>query len=379
MKKKYYIALYLLGINNETLILIINNLNESDLKQLFNGNQIEISYKYNIDLNKYENILCDKKLLNKKLLQAEEILKKNKELNIKTITFNQKYYPHRLKEIEDPPAIIYIKGRNILKCDDKSIACIGTRNPTKYGINAINSIVTNLVKEKFTIISGLAYGVDYLSHRKCVELGGRTIAVVAHGLDIIYPKEHKSLENEIIKLGGTIISEYPVGTKVEKFRFVRRNRLVSALSHGVLMIEAKEKSGTRHTVDFAIKQNKKIFTPRYNRLSLESGLNKFIIDTKIGTSLNGTNDYVKILSLLNYKLINNKKLLNTIKSNKINSLLNLKSCTFNLNDIKEFDGKTAFNINKSDYIKFKNILKENNINIKEFFNGVIHNIINNSE
>ncbi|HFE9685158.1 TPA: DNA-processing protein DprA [Clostridium perfringens] len=380
--KKYYIALQLIGISNDILIKIIELLSEKELKDLFeNKNILELEFKYNIHMNNYIEKLSDKNFLMKILSDAESVLEKNKLLGIRTIIFTSKYYPKRLKLIKNPPAIIYIKGRNILKSDEKSIACIGTRNPTSYGINVTKSIVTNLTKEKFTIISGLAYGVDKISHEISLKENGRTIAVLAHGLDIMYPKEHYELSKSILENGGTLISEYPVGTKADKFRFVQRNRIVSGLSAGILMIEAKEKSGTRHTVEFAIEQSKKIFVPVFNKFSFESGLNIELLKNKIAIPIQGDDDYIRILYELGYDLKYDKRMINNLKNKKINLLLNdsFKNVNININDLKEFDSKLGVSINKDIYIRFKTILKDRDITVKDFFNSIILGIVNEEE
>ncbi|MBP1889882.1 DNA processing protein [Clostridium moniliforme] len=377
--KKYYIALQLMGISNDIIIKIMEVLSYKQLVNIFdNGNILEIEFKYNIHLGKYIQKFDDKIFLKNALNKAENIIKKNKVLGIKTIIFISKNYPRRLKLIKNPPAILYIKGRNILKEDDKSIACIGTRNPTNYGIKTTKSVISNLVREKFTIISGLAYGIDSISHESCLNNNGRTIAVLAHGLDIIYPKDHTKLAEEIVQSGGTLISEYPVGTKVDKFRFVHRNRIVSGLAAGVLMIEAKEKSGTRYTIDFAIEQNKKIFVPVFNKFSFESGLNLELLNSKKAIAINGDDDYVKILKQLDYKLKYDKRLINKLKSKQINLLINelLKETNIDVNEFKENDGKVSFDVNKETYSMFKQILKEEDITIKQFFNSIILGVLN---
>ncbi|MDU4418320.1 MAG: DNA-processing protein DprA [Clostridium perfringens] len=380
--KKYYIALQLIGISNDILIKIIELLSEKELKDLFeNKNILELEFKYNIHMNNYIEKLSNKNFLMKILSDAESVLEKNKLLGIRTIIFTSKYYPKRLKLIKNPPAIIYIKGRNILKSDEKSIACIGTRNPTSYGINVTKSIVTNLTKEKFTIISGLAYGVDKISHEISLKENGRTIAVLAHGLDIMYPKEHYELSKSILENGGTLISEYPVGTKADKFRFVQRNRIVSGLSAGILMVEAKEKSGTRHTVEFAIEQSKKIFVPVFNKFSFESGLNIELLKNKIAIPIQGDDDYIRILYELGYDLKYDKRMINNLKNKKINLLLNdsFKNVNININDLKEFDSKLGVSINKDIYIRFKTILKDRDITVKDFLNSIILGIVNEEE
>ncbi|WP_054198845.1 DNA-processing protein DprA [Clostridium baratii] len=377
MNNKYYIALQLMGINNNIIIEIMKCFNKNELKKLFEGDILELSFKYNIRIDKYIEKFNDKLYINKIIKRSEDVIRKNKELKIKTILYTSKQYPDRLKIIKDPPAIIYLKGRNILKHDLKSVACIGTRTPTTFGVNAIKSIVKNLVNEQFTIISGLAEGVDELVHKICLENNGRTIAVLAHGLDIIYPKKNEGLANHILEKGGTLLSEFPVGTKIEKFMFVNRNRIVSALSKGVVMIEAKQKSGTRHTVNFAIEQNKPIFCPVFTSFSIYSGLNLELIKEKKATTINGNDDYVKIISELGYKIKYDKKAICKIKKNSMNELLNNKIIFEEkdlLNEI-DLDKFATFKTEKDKYLKFKSILKDKDLTLKEFFNLIIDKVI----
>lgn len=378
MGKQYYIALYLLGIKNDILINIMKVLPVKELRKLFTGNMIELEYKYNLGLLKYSNIFENNELVTRQIENANLVLNKNKELKIRTILYMDKLYPNSLKEIDNAPAIIYIKGKNILKEDLKSVACIGTRNPTTAGIEATKSLVFNLVREKFTIISGLALGIDEISHQTCLNNNGRTIAVLAHGLDTIYPKSHKELAQMIIKNGGTLVSEYPVETKADKFRFVDRNRIISGLASGVVMIEAKEKSGTKHTVNFAIQQRKPIFFPTYNSEILENGLNFKLLNTVEAIPINVKSDYVEILKKLGYKLKYDNILIEKLKNKSLNRVISPLT-----NEIKKIridssiknDSRTGFDVNKDIYSKFKKILKDNDITLKEFFNAVINNIV----
>ncbi|MDU5494070.1 MAG: DNA-processing protein DprA [Clostridium perfringens] len=377
MNKKYYVGLQLSGLDNKTIIRLISELKDDDFKRIFKGDLLELEFKYNIHIDKNKSKFYDKEYLNKLLKEAENVLNESKRLGIKIIPYISSYYPKILKNIENPPAIIYLKGKNIIKADEKSIACVGTRNPSEFGINVIKSIVTNLSNEKFTIISGLADGVDKLAHETCLNSGGRTIAVLAHGLDIIYPKSNEALADKILKSNGTLISEYPVGTKIEKFRFVHRNRIVSGLSKGVLMIEAKEKSGTRHTVDFAINQNKTIFCPDFGGYSENASLNFKLVNEKIAFPIKNYEDYIKIVKKLGYKLKHDKNMIKTIKNKNMNNLI--ESCekhNIKLNDLIIERSKTGFTVDKKVYFEFKKILADNDLTIKEFFNALILGIVN---
>lgn len=191
-------------------------------------------------------------------MQNLEEQKYMKENNIEIITINDKEYPELLKQIYDPPKRLYVKGnKNIL--NNNSIAIIGAREATEYGKNAAKYFAYNLAKEGINIVSGLAKGIDSYAHIGAICSNEKTIAVVGTGLDIVYPKENKYLEEKIIKTSGAIISEYPLGTPPQKRNFPERNRIISGLSKGVIVVEAKEKSGTLITVDFALEQGRDVY------------------------------------------------------------------------------------------------------------------------
>ena len=209
----------------------------------------------------------------------EEILnyhiKYMKENNIKIININEREYPQALKEIYDPPISLYVKG-NIEKLNNKNIGIVGCRECTTYGKKSAENFPNNLSKQNINIVSGLAKGIDSYAHLGSLNTGN-TIAVLGNGLDIIYPKENLELANEIIKRGGTIISEYPCGTKPDKMKFPARNRIISGISSGIIVIEAKEKSGTLITVDFALEQGRDVFVVPGNINSINSvGTNDLI-------------------------------------------------------------------------------------------------------
>lgn len=378
MNKKYYIGLQLLGVDNITIIKIMENLDIEDLKSLFKGNLLQIEFKYNIHFDKNKSKFEDLDYLKNILNRSEYILNKNKEFKIRTILYNNKYYPKRLKDIENPPAILYLKGRNITKKDEKSLACIGTRKPTQLAVSTTKSIVKNLSDEKFTIISGLADGIDTISHETSLDNNGRTIAVLAHGLDIIYPNKNHELANRILANGGTLISEYPIGSRIEKYKFVHRNRIVSALSNGILMVEAKIQSGTKHTIDFAIQQNKKIFTPVFNKFSSESELNIELLKSNKAIPIKGDNDYIRIPYTLNYRPVKDKNLFNNLKTYEINKVLSNINLGLNSLCVENLDIKKSFATNKNDYEKLKKILKSKNISVTEFFNSIIQGTIKNN-
>ena len=199
-----------------------------------------------------------------------------KKHNIEIITIYDKHYPEKLKQIYDKPIVLYVKGnKKILNAF--SLAIIGCRENSKYGEIATKKLSYELAKKGIVTISGLARGIDSISHSAILQAKGKTIAVIGSGIDNIYPKENIELANEIIKNGGAIVSEYIVGTKAEKMHFPARNRIISGMSDGVIVIEAKKKSGTMITVDFALEQGKDVFALPGNITSINSeGTNELI-------------------------------------------------------------------------------------------------------
>ena len=206
------------------------------------------------------------------------------ESKIKTITIDNENYPILLKQIYDPPKVLYVQG-NVEILNNPSIAIVGCRDNTEYGKKAATYFSYNLAKQNINIISGLAKGIDSFAHIGALQAEGKTIAVVGNGLDTVYPKENEDLVKRIINQGGAIISEYPIGTKPEKEHFPARNRIISGLSKAIIVVEAKEKSGSLITVDFAIEQGKDVFAVPGNINSLNSvGTNKLIKDGAIPVS-----------------------------------------------------------------------------------------------
>ena len=181
-----------------------------------------------------------------------------KKQQIHFITIEEKEYPDKLRQIYDPPIGIYVKGNTEI-LSKYGIGIVGCRNCSPYGERIAKKFSYELAQKGITIISGLARGIDSYAHIGCLMAEGRTIAVVGCGLDKVYPKENLKLEQIILKKGGVIISEYPIGTPPLKMNFPARNRIISGLANGILVVEAKEKSGTLITVDFALEQGKDVF------------------------------------------------------------------------------------------------------------------------
>ena len=182
-----------------------------------------------------------------------------KKQNIKIITIEDEEYPQKLKDIYDYPIVLYCKGNIELARIEPKISIIGCREYSEYGKKISFKFAYELSRSGITIVSGGARGIDSFSHRGCVYAKKGTISILGNGLDYIYPPENKELEEEIIKNNGLLMSEYIIGRRPTKYTFPARNRLISALSDGVLVVEAKEKSGTIITVDFALEQGKTVY------------------------------------------------------------------------------------------------------------------------
>lgn len=176
---------------------------------------------------------------------------------VRIITLQDEEYPSNLKEIHNPPPVLYVIG-NLLPADNNAIAIVGARKCTEYGRKTTSDLANGIARKGITIISGLAVGIDTAAHEAAVRNGSRTIAVLANGLDMIYPPSNKLLAEKIIE-NGALISEYPIGMMPLKQNFPARNRIISGLSKGVLLTEATDKSGTLHTVNFALEQNRDIY------------------------------------------------------------------------------------------------------------------------
>ena len=177
---------------------------------------------------------------------------------MKIIRETDENYPEKLRQIYDRPAKLYIEG-NVKILNSKSIAIIGSRNCSKYGMEVAYKFGYGLAQKGITVISGLARGIDAYSHWGVVKANGKAIAILGSGLNNIYPRENIGLYKEIIKNGGAVITEYEKNSKPDKMHFPARNRIISALSDGILVVEARRKSGTLITVDFGLEHGKDIF------------------------------------------------------------------------------------------------------------------------
>lgn len=187
--------------------------------------------------------------------QAHEIWNISLQHGIQIISKDSPFYPNTLLQIHDPPALLHVKG-NIEALKKDCIAIVGTRNPTELGYSQAKKLGDFFAKQGYVVVSGLAKGVDSAAHEGALGSNGSIIAVLAHGLDSVYPNENKKLADCIIENNGALISEYPWGTKSQPSFFISRNRIQSGLSLGVFVVETKIKGGTMHTVQFCEKQKR---------------------------------------------------------------------------------------------------------------------------
>jgi len=189
---------------------------------------------------------------------AEDEAKRVAETGGSFLTREDKAYPERLDSIYDPPAVLWIRGDTAV-LGRPGIAVVGTRQPTPYGLGMAEMLSRDLANRRLTILSGMARGVDTAAHKGALDAGGKTVAVWGTGIDVVYPKENKKLAERIVASGGTIVSEFPLGTFPAPQNFPLRNRILSGMSVGVLVVEAGEYSGTRITARCAMEQNRDVY------------------------------------------------------------------------------------------------------------------------
>ncbi len=297
---RYVIALNELGLKKDDLRTLLKD-HMSDIKRMFNDMTI---FKESFELIAYQQYFNNDHLVKLALSKADTILSRNEECGIKTTYYTDKNYPKELAKIDNPPVVIYYKGGEFSDISENSIACVGTRYPTKLSYNAVNYLIPQWVNNNCSIISGLACGVDKLAHQACISAGGKTVAVLAHGLDFVYPKENLQLAERIVESGGILMSEYPVGIKAAKFRFVNRNRLIVGMSRAIVIYECDEKGGTMHNVEFAEQQNKPIFCPKVGEevMDVQKGTQK-LIDFHIATVIEQGRDIGGVLTAVGVRNI----------------------------------------------------------------------------
>ncbi|MFB9972854.1 DNA-processing protein DprA [Allobacillus sp. SKP2-8] len=243
--------------------------------------------------------------LEKSYENAKLEIEQCEKLNIHIIGICDDLYPKRLKLTQDAPVLIYAKGNLHCLNDQKLVAIVGTRKPSKYGSTCSHLFGKNFAEEGIVVVSGLAKGIDTSAHEGCIEVNGKTIAVLAQGLDTpIYPKENRPLADKIIAAGGCLISEYGLGVRGRPNYFVERNRIQSGISDGVAVIETDVKGGTMHTVGFCLKQEKPLGCLNHPNKFLvnndKASGNQLLLEKKQAMPLFTPKDFEKFIQCFKY-------------------------------------------------------------------------------
>lgn len=263
------------------------------------------------------------KQLTSKMLRNEtkKHIKNLHECGVKVIRIIDEEYPENLKNIYDPPLVLYIKGT--IRKDENIVAVVGSRKATAYGLGIAEQISRELTKYGITVASGMARGIDSYAHNGALKSGGKTIAVLGCGLDIVYPYENRKMMEMIIK-SGAVISEYLPGVPPIPYNFPARNRIISGISLGVVVIEAGEKSGSLITANFALEQGREVFAvPGNVTSSTSTGTNKLIRDgAKMVIEIEDIMEELKIFNFVNnnksseYKSIKSKMMFDKLDNNE---------------------------------------------------------------
>lgn len=296
----------------------------SSLESLYEAQQANLLGIEGINRTLSQRILSAKSKINTIKEETEKEINKLAKLNAKIITFWDIEYPKLLKEIFYPPIILYVLG-NLIELNQNNIAIVGTRMPSNYGKAQAEKFSNELAQKNLTIVSGLARGIDSIAHQSALKAGGRTIAVIGSGLDVIYPPENKKLFFEIIE-SGLIISEYPLGTKPDAQNFPKRNRIIAGISLGTLIIETKFTGGAMQTAAYAIDQDREIFAlPGNINVKQSEGPNSLIQkgEAKLVTCAEDILEELKVkLNLIHDKSINRPNIELNLFEEKILSVLN---------------------------------------------------------
>ncbi|MBF6599165.1 MAG: DNA-protecting protein DprA [Dehalococcoidia bacterium] len=230
-------------------------------------------------------------------VHPEDELEQLERHGVQAITWHDAGYPQRLQEVYDRPPVLYVRGE-LTAGDEWAVAVVGTRRVTVYGRQVAEEMARGLASNRVTVVSGLARGVDAIAHRAALECGGRTVGVLACGLDLVYPPEHKRLAEQMVERGA-LISDYALGTQPRSEFFPRRNRILSGISLGVLVVEGDVKSGALITARQALEQNREVFAVPGSIYSPGSrGTNKLIQDGEAKLTL----DVEDVLAELNLSM-----------------------------------------------------------------------------
>ena len=197
-------------------------------------------------------------LSDKSMACADKILGDCDRLSIRIMTIQDAIYPERLRAIHQPPAVLYWKGREVAFDEEAAVAVVGTRDATPYGIHMAGKLALDLTRSGALVISGMAQGIDSAAVRAALKAGGPVVSVLGNGLDVVYPKYHRGLYQDVAAV-GTLISEYPPGTEPRGWNFLARNRILSGLSVGVVVVESRRTGGSLLTAGHALEQDREVF------------------------------------------------------------------------------------------------------------------------
>lgn len=287
------------GVGSKTLIQLYENYPDLNFDNLS---------KYILTMPKKNLIkLLSPENINSAKHKAENLISAHEAENITVIDISSKFYPKLLRLIPDPPTLLFAKGNLDLLLIKNNVAIVGTREPTPTGIKAAKKIAATFAKMDYTIVSGLAVGIDSASHKGALSIKkGKTIAVLAGDLTKIYPAKNKDLAQNILNNDGLWLSETPIGQTNMRGNFVKRDRIQSGLSLGICPVQTPLESGTQHTIEFSKKQDRFLFTPVPLKLDLnENAIQGNIELIKNGTTVLKNKDSYEIISnnLDEYKII----------------------------------------------------------------------------
>lgn len=229
--------------------------------------------------------------------KVDKILEKTEKTGAKLIALNDPEYPMMLRQTFDPPIILWVKG-DPAALSSPGIAVVGTRNPGRYGLDQAELWSRSICGAGLCVNSGLAYGIDSKAHKTAVETGGRTVAVLGSGIDRIYPNRNRGLAAEIIDNGGAVVTEYPPGTKPDAVNFPERNRIVSGISHGTLVVESGVKGGSMITARLSLDQNREVFVIPHPLKYLKGEGCNYLIRSGQGKLVQTMDDILEELSVL---------------------------------------------------------------------------------
>ena len=255
------------------LISSLHGLSKKDradiLKLLFENSNNAVSDRYDAVKTARQLFCLSENIINQAADEAENILDECGKAGIRIVSFLNPEYPPLLREIYSPPSVLFVKGV-LPDAERPSVSIVGTRDAMRKTLSASYNAAFYLAERKINIISGLAAGIDSKAHKGAVDAGGITAAVLGTGADIIYPSSNTYLAEKILEKGGALISEYRPGTEALKYHFPERNRIISGMSRGTLLVHAPEKSGSLITAVFALEQGRDVFV-HTEGLECESG------------------------------------------------------------------------------------------------------------